>query len=219
MARISLPRPFRSSLTALASLDEGTADQLIRDIGQLAPFSAVTEIEQAFRLHMGEEGDAGAVSAALLSLRAQRREMSAHDIADELTRAPGLDLDETGQAALKARVEALLDTAAMSTTSVAVDLQTRHARNFQSARIITDLRPVFEDDPDDGPAGAVIVETLELQTWTRTGDREQIYVALDESDLKQLQGVVGRALKKTEALRRFIDGAGLRYFELEKGDE
>jgi hypothetical protein len=219
MARINVPRPYRESLTELAELDEPVAAELIRDVQQLPPFSAVPDIERVFRRHMDDETDARGAVAALLSLRAELRVTPAREIAEEVVRAPGLNLEDDAQAVLAARAEALLETAAIGTTSVAVDLQTRHAKNFQSAKILTDVRPVFPQELDDGPSGALIVETLELQTWNRAGDIEQIYVAMDEHDLQQLKGVVDRALKKTAALRGFLTDKGLPYFELDKGNE
>ena len=114
------------------------------------------------------------------------------------------------------RASALLETAAIGTTAIAVDLQTQHARNYQQARILTDIRPVFPDAIDEAPTGAVIVEVLQIQTWTRDGESETLVVALDEKDLTQLEQVVDRALKKTATLRRFLEKAELTYFQLEE---
>jgi hypothetical protein len=218
VTRIAVPRPYRESLVELAELDQEAAEKLIRTVEALPAFVAVTEIDRALREHM-EPARAASAVAALLSLRAQNREATPHDIAIDLSGAQGLDLPDDARGMLASRAEALLATAAFSTTSVAVDLQTRHARNFQSARIFTDVRPVFQGEVEEGVSGAVIVETLELQTWNRSGGTEEIFVALDEQDLLQLQGAVDRALKKTRALRTFLDQQGVPYFELEKEGE
>ncbi len=75
---------------------------------------------------------------------------------------------------------------------------------------------MFQDNPDAQPSGAVIVETLQLQTWTRDGESEAIFVSMDETDLKQLKSTVERALRKTATLKAFLSEKDLAYFELEK---
>ena len=62
----------------------------------------------------------------------------------------------------------------------------------------------------------MLVETLQIQTWTRDGGSELIFVSMDETDLKQLKLTIDRALHKTETLKTFINEKGLSYFELEK---
>jgi hypothetical protein len=95
-------------------------------------------------------------------------------------------------------------------------LQTQNPRNFQSARIVTDIRPVFSDKVSAPPLGAVIVETLQIQTWTRDGSSELIFVSMDETDLLQLRETVDRALVKTRTLSTLLSDQNLPYFELEK---
>ena len=68
------------------------------------------------------------------------------------------------------------------------------------------------------PDGAVIVETLQIQTWSRVGDTQLVFISMDEADLRQLRSIVDRALEKTETLKRFIAEKGLSYFELEQED-
>jgi hypothetical protein len=104
----------------------------------------------------------------------------------------------------------------LSTTAVATDLQTQNPRNFQSAKIVTDIRPVFDDEVQARPRGAVIVETLQIQTWTREANIELIFVSMDEQDLTQLREIIDRALFKTKTLRTLLDEQSLPYFELEK---
>lgn len=221
MTSLSVPPAYREALGRLARLDHQAAAALVETVRALPPFVSVPEIQRVVREAIGKGGavSADGIVASLLSVRGHLREATALEIASSLSSAEGLDLPGELREVLEARVAALLDTTAFNTTAVAVDLQTQHQRNFQSARIFTDLRPVFHDDLAAGPSGTVIVETLQLQTWNRTSGAEGIFVAMDEHDLVHLQGVVERALKKTAALRAFLEEKGLAYFELEKEGE
>lgn len=220
IASLAVPPAYREALRDLANLDEAASQQVVANVAALPAYSAVPEIDAAVREALDEShrDDAGSIVASLLSVRGQLRGSSTDEIAGALSRSPHLELDTESRDRLRGRVSELLQSAAFSTTSVAVDLQTQHERNYQSARILTDLRPVFGDDLEANPSGAVIVEVLQLQTWTRSGESDAVFVAMDEHDLVQLQGVVERALKKTETLRGFLEQHGLTYFELDKGE-
>jgi hypothetical protein len=104
--------------------------------------------------------------------------MQAKEVAERLSESSDLDLDPLSRAQLRHRAEAILATEVLSTTAVATDLQTQNSRNFQSAKIVTDIRPVFDDEVQARPRGAVIVETLQIQTKRPSSDRAQRRKAL-----------------------------------------
>lgn len=218
MTSLGIPPPYRAPLTALAQVEDVTASDLVSRIEKLPSYAAVTEIESAVGEVFGNGAGAG-VATSLLSLRGLFRTMSADEIGLSLGQSRELELDPEARARLRERASALLATPAFSTTAVAVDLQTQHQRNYQEARIFTDLRPVFPDDVGASPTGAVVVEMLQLQTWSRDGETETFFIALDEQDLGQLRDAVDRALAKTVSLRRFLDEKGLAYFQLEEAQE
>jgi hypothetical protein len=218
VAQIWVPVPYRESLTALAQMPEDTAARLIDALAALETYSPVSRIQEATADALGEGAGPAErqMVLPLLALRAQYRQTSLEEIAVRVSESTALELDAAARANLRSRAEAILATPVYTTTSVATDLQTQNPRNYQSARIVTDLRPVFHDDLDAQPSGAVIVETLQVQTWTRDGGSEVIFVAMDETDLKQLKSTVERALRKTETLKVFLREKDLAYFELEK---
>lgn len=218
MAAFGIPGPYREPLTALAQMSDAQSRRLIETIAGLPAFSSVSMIQDATKTVLGEAAAPGDKQLVLpfLALRGQLRQMTQEAIAERLSQSPDLDLDDSERKMLQSRAVAILHSEAISTTAVAADLQTQNARNYQSARIVTDLRPVFPDHVEQEPVGAVIVETLQIQTWARDGSAELIFVSMDEADLTQLKSIVDRALKKTQTLKAFIDKKGLSYFELEK---
>jgi hypothetical protein len=213
-----IPEPYLEPLTTLALLEAPTADRLVEAIGALEAYSPVSRIQEATAAVLGEGASPGERQLALplLALRGQHRQTPPEEIAERLSESSDLKLDPEARANLRLRAAAILATPVYTTTAVATDLQTQNGRNYQSARIVTDLRPVFQENLDEQPSGAVIVETLQVQTWTRDGNSELIFVSMDETDLRHLKATVDRALHKTETLKAFIKDKGLAYFELEK---
>lgn len=218
MSPFGVPPVYREPLTKLANLSDEDAGDLIDSIAGLAPFMPVSSIEEATASVLGADASPAEkrLAVPLLALRGQLRQTTTSDIARELCESPDLELDDDARGRLRMRATAILDAPVIGTTGVATDLQTLNSRNYQGARIVTDLRPVFRDDVAEPPEGAVIVETLHLQTWTRDGGSEVLHVSMDEADLRQLQSIVGRALNKTDTLKRLIAEKNLSYFELEK---
>ena len=218
MTQFWIPQPYREPLATLAQLPEDVASRLVEAIGALEAYSPVSRIQKATETILGNGASPGEkqLGLPLLALRGQLRQATPDDIAERLSQSSDLDLDPTSRANLRSRAAAILATPVYETTAVATDLQTQNGRNYQSARIVTDVRPIFQEDIDHPPTGAVLVETLQIQTWTRDGGSELIFVSMDETDLKQLKLTIDRALHKTETLKTFINEKGLSYFELEK---
>lgn len=97
------------------------------------------------------------------------------------------------------------------TVSKAIDLAYEHANLFQGARIVTDIRPIFNDGDDEQMEidGAVVAFTLRLHYDNREGNHS-LSVALDEADVRTLNYQCERALHKAElAQRRMQDMAGV----------
>jgi hypothetical protein len=85
-------------------------------------------------------------------------------------------------------------------TARALNVMTDHGRVFIDARILTDCRPVFRSDPRKPPAAAVIVHTLKIGYRADHEDKE-FFVALDSSDIAQLEALIKRAKMKENALK------------------
>lgn len=106
----------------------------------------------------------------------------------------------------------------MITSAKASDLLTEYDRIFGDARIVTDIRPVFMEDPQKMANGAVIVSTLKVQYQDSRGISD-FYVALDTQDLVALKKVVDRALSKIDTVKAELDRANLEYFTGGGSDE
>ncbi len=222
MTPLSVPPVFRGALAALARIDERDAESLIRELSECPPFKAVAELQALAgeAVPDGYREDAESLVPALLTLSTLSRTnpltAGTTAIADAASLSADLEVDDDARQALRARLERLLNATAIYTTAAAVDLLTQHPRNYGVSRVVTDMRPVFAQDVEERPSGAVLVHTLQLQTWNRDGRTETLYVAMDEADLRELQRTVGRALDKTNTLVQLLVDQRISYFQLDE---
>lgn len=94
----------------------------------------------------------------------------------------------------------LLSVESLQLRAKAVDLELDHARLFQSARILTDVRPVFGLEDASKVEGGLVSHTLKI-TYFEGEETKEFFVALDEYDLGQLEDALQRAFQKSKVLR------------------
>ncbi|HVA18427.1 MAG TPA: hypothetical protein VMV59_12015 [Candidatus Dormibacteraeota bacterium] len=97
----------------------------------------------------------------------------------------------------------------VGTAAKAGHVLTQHERIFVSARILSDIRPIFHVDISDKPHSAVIVHMLRLIYRNSQGAQFENYFALDSNDIRSLRGIIDRALKKEETLKKLMSDAGV----------
>jgi len=87
-------------------------------------------------------------------------------------------------------------------TIKARDISTENPRSFSTARIISDIRIVFDDNHEleQADQDAVIVHNLKIGYFSVNRPNE-FYVSLDITDLNNLQKVIARAIEKDKLIR------------------
>jgi hypothetical protein len=93
-----------------------------------------------------------------------------------------------------------------------MNVLTAHERIFLTARIFSDIRPVFGDSIESASA-AVVVHNLKI-TVRRNEKEEDIFIALDNNDLRELKEVVDRAEKKTKALASILEKSHVKFLDV-----
>ncbi len=77
--------------------------------------------------------------------------------------------------------------------------------DFWNSKIVTDVRYIFNSDPDKDPAAAVLVHSLHLGYHSnRERAHKEFILALDDEDLDQLQDAINRAKVKARTLVRML---------------
>ena len=125
-------------------------------------------------------------------------------------------INEADRDILKDRLEKLflLKTAAFGLTSKAVGLLTDADRLFYTARILTDVRPIFNEEGDEVQA-TVIMHNLVLH-YGENDKHKDFFITLDTNDVKVLREVLDRADNKAKALESLMKRSGISYLGLEE---
>ena len=92
----------------------------------------------------------------------------------------------------------------------AYSLKSDYPHNYQAARIVTDLRPVFAPLKQTKPIAFTVQHTLRI-THAHRGELEDFFCNCSEEQLRKMQGLIERALTKGKNLRE--TAKGLPFFE------
>ena len=98
----------------------------------------------------------------------------------------------------------ILASRAIRTTVKSLELLYDYANLVQSSNVITDVRPVFDDEADN-VIGAIVSFTLRLSYQNGTSSNS-LSLAIDAEDVRKLEEQCRRALKKAETARIQFSG-------------
>lgn len=147
--------------------------------------------------------------------------MSAKDFAKLVSDAAFSELSEEFQIneadrdILRDRLVRMLELkASLGLTAKASDLLTDAQHLFYTAKILTDLRPVFNEEGTK-IEGAVIVHNLALHYGEGT-EHKDFFIVLDANDMEELQMVLERAEEKAEALQSLMKNSHIPYLSVEE---
>lgn len=205
-------------MVKLRTLSDASLDELIQalesthvasDAGQMTEciHASVPSIDQA---------DLKEILDALYSIY-YAREMShskqsqfLNDLVHALRESqdPALKIDGSEVPAIRERLRRLLTIRNLDVLSKAVSLQYGGERLYCNAKILSDIRPVFGEQVEESPEGAVITHTLKLG-YHEGGEHKTFFVILDEEDLDSLAHVIERAQSKRDTLSSLLSKAGL----------
>jgi len=134
------------------------------------------------------------------------------DVCDAL-KAEG-NLPPTDETSFRDRLSRVLGIDALTVAAKAVLLQNEHEHDFCDARILTDARPVYGDDPSAAPSAVIISHTLKLSYHKGAGGHlNEIYLSLGSRDIGELLQVLERAEKKAQSLRAALEPTRIRFID------
>ncbi len=123
-------------------------------------------------------------------------------------------LTETELKNLSDRLESLLISAGTLTMLTrARNLATDNARSFHGARVITDIRPVFDSSTINEPLAFTTVHSLKI-IFREDRHLKEFFVVLSADDLSVLKDVISRAEDKEQSISIAIGAAGLNMLKL-----
>jgi hypothetical protein len=159
-------------------------------------------IDDYLRENLGHER-AAVLSRLLFGIAGtfRRTHSSATEVLDSITPAVKAQEGEDDRLKLwdgcRSGFEKLLTSDAVSLAAKAIDISYDFERVFLTGRLLTSIRPVFDDDREE-IVGSTIVQTLRMEFIASNGDQSSISIAMDSDDIKLLRKECDTALNKAE---------------------
>jgi hypothetical protein len=209
VAALSIPKDDRAGLALVREVPEGVLNDLLLAI-EKSPASPIVN-------NLSPDD----IERIMGTLTTMYRIRAIHDVPlDEFVSDICESLLEHGELTtadepkFRERLTKVLDIEALKVASKAVALQNENERNFCTARILTDARPIFGNNVSAPPEAAVITHTMKLSYHEGAGGRiHDIYVVLGSHDLADLREVLDRAEEKAKSLRNFFSKANMRFID------
>lgn len=218
MSILRIPDRLKSALRQVSSLSDETMESIVAALSSMKP--ALYDGKAAQRLGpnivgMSSDEDFIKLLDAVISLYMAKSSGSrtaseiAGDVLESLNDVRPASSESLGvdEDIFRQRIIRLLSIDAVEVCAKATALQAEYPRLLTSARVITDIRPVFARNLDSNPT-ALIVHNLKIE-YLEGGEITDIFLALDESDLDILIKTLERAKLKQAALESFLDAKGL----------
>ncbi|MDO8042296.1 hypothetical protein [Janthinobacterium sp. SUN137] len=120
----------------------------------------------------------------------------------------GKNLEEDKIEQLRANLQKLLRVPSIYMGAKATSVLTDNQSNFLSARILTDVRPVFELESTD-VAAAVILHNLKISFASQGDSEREFFVSMDAVDVQSLISTLQRAQQKADKLQKIFNETNL----------
>jgi hypothetical protein len=229
MVELRIPEGYERGFFEIRELEDGQISDLLLALESEPPTlgRAGLQTRVAAKAETVPRAELGWITEALLALYALRDSMGLQvsDFADAVCDAMDTSdfeelwfVDAEERAAFKARLVLLLGVQSLDLAARATDLLYEHERTLHgSARVLSDIRPIFGPDPGGQPRGAVIVHTLKI-SYHEGGRIKEFFVALDSVQVDELVGALMRASAKEESLKSMLAAAGVPHIDEEPGE-
>ena len=224
MPRLNIPQRSREGLSKLLSVDAELFERLVVTLERQAPSINIIINPSAVVTISGI--DKGDLEKILRAVSALYMVYSSADvpldtfITDVSEAIEGFD-SEVQSAQSTDRLRRILGVNPLASSSKALTLLTDQERILHGVKILTDVRHVFQPDPEKDPYGAVIVNVLKL-TYHEGDQHKDFYIALDGDDLASLRTALDRAEAKIKTLRGKLAASGIAYLggaDRKRGEE
>lgn len=213
MARIKVPERYFEGIAKTLSLTEEVFQELVGALAKL-PAKLYPKDLMAKAVSNSKDisaKDAGTITSALLSLclnRASSDKSTQNYLAEviqsiEEAGSDTLKLLEKDKETLNNRLGQILDIKPLAVASKATSILFEHDRSFARARVVTDIRPIFDTKADTPPSAAVIIHTLNIHYY-QDGEHKEFFVAMDGEDVQMMLNVMERAKVKANSLKQTL---------------
>lgn len=223
MSALEIPRKYEHGFVIAKSFSDTDIEQILEVLKAASPANEPSDILPNLRPRLPEvpETDLLEFLEALYSLYLFRSHSDVPvdefvgDLSDAIRRSENKDLrttDPEGLAVLEGRFKSLLTVRPLSTISKAHGLRTDFANIFLDAKVISDIRPVWDGNVKDPPEGVVITQTLKLE-YSDVRGAEELYLCMEKEDIELLISVLKRAKQKAATLESLTHEGWMRILD------
>jgi mRNA-degrading endonuclease YafQ of YafQ-DinJ toxin-antitoxin module len=223
MSALTIPEQYERGITNIKNLSDSDTDKVLQALKAAGPEAKSVEIVNSLgpMLKQLSEDDVNKLVEAIYSLYFLRAHSEVdidefvNDVAEAISESENKELrvsESNELTRLKTKFKALLSVQPISTHSKAHGLRTDFANIFWDAKIITDIRPIWDEDPKLPPDATVITNTLKLE-YHHIGGHGELYVYLDKEDIEMLMSVLQRARDKIATLEFLATAKWMKILE------
>ena len=215
--QIQLSKSQIFDLKAIVDLGPDVLGQVVDRIDRMEPPPlAPADLQAVIREVVTEPGSADILLRQALSLTSlrRRRKLNADDVVAGLRQGlrnaatpwDGAELDRWSE--IESPFLRLINSAKVETTAKVLDLSYDYANLLQTTRIVTDIRPIFDNEVSRID-GAVVSFTLRLNYDNIEGSHS-LSIAMNQADVEFLKQQCERALKKSLLAKKTIGALPLQ---------
>ncbi|MGW2604506.1 hypothetical protein ACWC4A_08760 [Streptomyces mirabilis] len=221
VSNITVPRRHVQALRFLASAEKKTVQGIREVLSGEERFTSIPALERSLtRIPGVSKGIAESLVGSILTLENLliSHKYNVTELANAVAGADELGLEESEKVHLATQLSAVLSRPPIRELAKAAELAAESPNHYHSGRFLTDLRPIFSDDPRDPVQAAVVSQTLRVEYYDQYGDPSSLFIALNEVDITNLIEAANRALGKSQNLRAFLAAANVRAIQAEEDE-
>ena len=206
MASYRIPEHVKEGFSILIKSPQQKIDSLINELDKVPKELLPSELsEYLSKKNIYSKKDSSEIIAILASLyRLKESEnIGIHEIVENICIALKEAKDNKLQpkVSFEKKLIKLLSLKTIGATFKALGLLTEYDKIFVDTRIITDIRLVFDDNLSDKIETGIIVHNLRIEYHKGKTTHEEIFLTLDNNDLKKLKEQILRAEKKEKSIK------------------
>jgi len=208
MSKLRIPESHKEGFKILSNLSEVDFKKLLNALSKInrgtLPDKLSTSLSEEANIEKNIASEIAKILFSIYSLK-ERFGDNTSEVTDELSLAlknSDVDLGKKNKwDRLEERLKKMLSfDQTIGNTFKALKLLSEYDKIFVDSKIVTDIRPSFNDQDNMSTNTALIVHNLKVE-YHKDDGHEEIYLALDSSDLDELKRQIERAKKKEDKIK------------------
>ena len=222
--RIRIPERYQAGIAKLIPLPDNALEELLSVLNEM-PHSLNLESIKAYaisKISLIPENDVNDIISALDSLYYIKNEsgVPVHDFTEQVLQAmaetenKALHISASQREPFQGRLIRLMNGTLLSVAAKSREILYEQERTFGSARVLSDIRPILNENAENNTDAAIIIHTLKIN-YIQNNQHKEFFVALDTEDVSFMIDTLIRAQEKEETLKSILVAANVPYMDAE----